>query len=403
MIETERKYHPRTQKAALAYTAKQTNTVTARIERYFKARVFDRMTQLERDLVGTVSYEYHKWFSRTLWSYAAMNQFGRMEKLWTNVYVDIYRCFGDLMDLSARFLSTAYTLGYAGFLYQADSLTPPNVRVKAKLDRDGIARRLDQPWSAERGGGSSRAERLSHRADQLLRDLQRTLEQSMLQGESLQDALSRIKVVFGSETKRHVGESNRLIESEDLIDPSPYSQNYPEGLTVTMGGSGSPVQGFIDQGAWDEAMADLQATMDWEHRKRGYFTPDGGSAYDAERSLMTDYSRMVRAGQIDAQMPNGEVIKDFVWQTAIGPNTCQDCLDRHDMTMTDIAEKFGDDSAPPLHPSCNCALIPYLPDWQPLAGRWADDGTDRTLIDPETGARVAVPVEDFETWLANLE
>lgn len=399
MLKTRtEKYRPRTQAKALEYAASQAEQVTDLIRRRMRYLVALKSQEISRHLVGLVSYQYHEWFPHTNWNYAEMVTHNRMPVLWAELSSLIEDSYRDIYEIALPWLETAYVFGHVGFLYQIDALTPPSIKPKANLTRTVADKRLNQPWDSPRGGGASWTMRLAHQANQLYRNLQRTLEQSMLQKEGLPDVIARIKAVTGFDAPRRINESARFLEATD------YSTL---GLGVKFGHKieSIPTEGIIDETMWDQAKQNLRDAMGWDSREPKYDAPAYGSGYAAEQNIMTEYSQMVRSGQIDAQMPNGEVIEDFVWVIASHATLCPECEARADKTMTQIVDLFGDDTAPPLHDHCLCALIPSLPDFQPLAGDWESDGAppdSRLMTDPETGDSSYPEVETFDEWLKRL-
>ena len=381
-------YHPLTQRTAVAFAARQIEKKAATIGQYFRARIFQVMTTIERAILAEVTLAFHQWYGTRGWTYADMVSTGRRDRLEQGIAEAIASGYRELAQMAGQTLNSGKAWGAVGTLYMADVITPPTITPKAALTADRI--RIS----------GTRAQRLQdelqHQADNLRRALMRTLERSMLDGEMVGEALARIEAVFGPETTR---KTTRMTERFREADSTPTTG-------TTMADDTSPVSGVIDPEAWDQAVGDLRDAMGWETRSPGYVTPDGGAAYDAERVLMTEYTRAVRDGQIEAAMPNGDAIPDFVWVAVIDDRDCEDCFARADMTMTEIADKFGDDSAPPLHPNCRCALIPSLPDWNPLAGDWADPSNPdggRSVTDPATGETTTPGVDSLDDWIARLD
>lgn len=115
-------------------------------------------------------------------------------------------------------------------------------------------------------------------------------------------------------------------------------------------------------------MKDLQASNQWSYRARAATKAEGKQndyLRKLEQILQYDAASQLHDGLL--QIGSDEMgIADFAWVTS-GPNVCDQCGDRDGLTLEEIADTLDDDygdDPPPVHPNCNCQLVPQIKtDW----------------------------------------
>jgi SPP1 gp7 family putative phage head morphogenesis protein len=145
----------------------------------------------------------------------------------------------------------------------------------------------------------------------------------------------------------------------------------------------------IDYGTWSiddlrDFVQQIRGANRWEYRieKKGMptsVTRRNKILQDLEQVLMTDAVNLLHQGEIQIG-PKEMGIDDFVWKTHRQETTCPVCTKRDGKTMkwirARIKDEFGD-LAPPLHPNCNCELIPKISnEWSQKALKNMDEEWD---------------------------
>lgn len=244
--------------------------------------------------------------------------------------------------------------------------------------------------------------------------------------ESVTEIMKRIKTVFGSNKLMREGsttikkdsQGNTVYTDKDTGDQQIASDVFDEPLTQVTTGTYS-----------DEDVANLQtdqrAAMDWFSRE---YSPSMDKAVwennkfmmGLERDLMTDSVNGLHQGLLQIGSDNMG-IQDFTWIASKGRNECENCRRRDNLTMTQIKDKFGSgaftsgvyppglpkDSPPPLHPWCNCQLVPAIND------DWADSSLKKDGYEwnPDTGLafnptaaqqKLGFTTMSWDDWLGSI-
>lgn len=138
--------------------------------------------------------------------------------------------------------------------------------------------------------------------------------------------------------------------------------------------------GYIDDATWDEILNDY---LDEQPVDRSFDSIVGETAdkepyygWELERDTVNEFVKEVRSGQIQAAKDLG--VTDFVVISIIDDKTCDKCcgaygcVDFDGHTVKEIEEMTkGEQSAPPYHGNCRCALAPATDSLPPMV----DDGS----------------------------
>lgn len=244
-----------------------------------------------------------------------------------------------------------------------------NFPILARASMSFISRKSSPPWinvtlnlkdkvdSARDGARDPRMGHIQFYFDKMADLTIQQLKQGTLSGENLHQVLERIRPLF-SNRKRVSKESNEPykvqtkldIEAEDLLKTTVQIE---EGYFTL-----EDMQSFIE---------DLRVANNWEYRQyKPWFSEElkrkNSFLRSLEQILYADATALLHDNQIQIG-PKEMGIDDFVWITAKQETTCEICGKRHEMTMRDIKKKIKDkykDQPPPLHPNCNCQLVPKI-------------------------------------------
>lgn len=250
--------------------------------------------------------------------------------------------------------------------------SPPWVKSVINLKTE-----LSQGWAFDPRKGHFRLY-LRKMVDAIINQLQ----QGALSEETMTAMLRRVRNMFDREQKNGVREAAwkpipLQMEDPSIDDEGDWSQE--------LYGPANMTEGTYTYEDFIQFRGDLAKANNWSYREyRPWFTDavkrNNRYLRDLEQLLYADATRMVQEGLV--QIGDEEMgITDMVWVAAIGATTCDDCRERDGMTMTEIADKLGDDTPPALHPNCYCKLAPKIKD------DWADKQLKKAGIEwsPEDG------------------
>ena len=231
-----------------------------------------------------------------------------------------------------------------------------------------IGRKASPPWSetklnlkdslrfAKDGGSDPRKGRIHSLMARLTDQIVDEVRRGALVEESSQAIVSRIRGMF---------QRSSLNEAEKKVQVKQVTMK-KENVTTK-----------IDEGVYSED--DLKDMIQrsivankWEYRQyRPWFSDTlkrrNRIMRDLEQGLMTDAVSMLHSGELQIG-PEQMGVQDFMWKTNKQETTCEVCGKRNEKTMKWIRANMKDkfrDMVPPLHPNCNCELIPIVSDEWP--------------------------------------
>lgn len=138
--------------------------------------------------------------------------------------------------------------------------------------------------------------------------------------------------------------------------------------------------GYIDDETWnvilDDYLKDQPVDRSFDHIVGETVDEEPYYGWELERDTVNEFVKEVREGQLDAAKQMG--VTDFVVISIIDDRTCDKCcgnygcVDFDGHTVKEIEEMTkGEQSAPPYHGNCRCALAPATEDLPKMA----DDGS----------------------------
>lgn len=179
--------------------------------------------------------------------------------------------------------------------------------------------------------------------------------------------------LYGETPSQIVSRVRDLFKRSDLKESAkPISQKTLKASRSESSFESKDIETSIESGVYSEE--DLQAMIQraivankWEYRQyRPWFSDalkrKNRIMRDLEQGLMTDAVSMLHAGELQIG-PEQMGVEDFVWKTNKQETTCEVCGKRNEKTMKWIRANMKDkfrDMVPPLHPNCNCELIPQI-------------------------------------------
>ncbi|MGQ9555900.1 MAG: phage minor head protein, partial [Anaerolineae bacterium] len=103
----------------------------------------------------------------------------------------------------------------------------------------------------------------------------------------------------------------------------------------------------------------------------------GGNLARALTISRTEVLRAYREASRRSYQANSDVVKGWVWHSALGPRTCPACWAMHG-TVHSLEERLDD------HPNGRCAMVPLTRTWQELGF----EGVPETPLEIESGASI---------------
>jgi len=326
--------------------------ITEQFYAYYRHKLYDQVVKARTEVTLQVRAAYG---NTDDWHYAEMHASGRAHQMFSAIKRVIIQLSHGCTNTMGMLIKRSYLMSYLGEIYAYEKL---GRRPTGMLTRESIDRAVNDDLF-----NSNYKDRMAHICSNLYRELERTLEQSMLGDEFMGQALNRVDSAFGK--------IERIVQSREAAK----TQARPAYETA-----------ILDQDDVDEMVEELRTVKGWNTREPRVWTATGKRGYEFERDMRTELVRSVRSGRIDAAEYVGYSIKDYIWNAVVDSKTDECCLKRDGLTMTEIKAKFHDDTAPPLHFNCRCDLIPK----------------DEFLDDIWTGLGEPIEAEGFETWLKKL-
>lgn len=210
----------------------------------------------------------------------------------------------EVADYAFQRAVTAFMAGYYGRLWLLDVATKPDVSVgKPPPPHVDVLMKVLQPRMSEAVNdaiydllGREWREQYANELDDLILRLRRGLNQSMLNGESMQDAMRRVSREMGVETDRRRGQVGSAQRTGNRA-------NFNRVQTLTR----------------------------------------------------TAIMQSSNAGALVAYRANADVVSGWQWLTARDERVCVDCRSRN-MEV----HKLNDYRTPPAHHNCRCTVIPVV-------------------------------------------
>ena len=271
-----------------------------------------------------------------------------------------------------------------------------NFDLMSRLVVGMISRKTSPPWIKTRlnlkddvstdGGYDPRKGHLLFFFRNLTEALIKEIQRGALQGDTLNQVMSRVRRLFDRNDKQGVREAamppKDIQFSYDDFDPG-IDKNHASFLANNM----EVQEGFYSVEDLQQLKQDMIEAQKWQSRQyRPWFTDElkANNRYlrDLEQFLNYNATYAVQNGLVQVG-PEEMGIKDMVWAVHHPQDKCDECTKRDGLTMKEIKAKMKDefrDAPPPLHPACRCQLIPYIQDeW---ADKYLKDGDEE--FDPDT-------------------
>lgn len=303
-----------------------------------------------QDVIQTIAMNLSLHPSIDYASLASLGTFDRIERL---VELRLKHAASDVAQQWTYHRENFPILARTSMSFIARKASPPWVSVKLNLK--------DKVDSARDGIYDPRMGHIQFYFDKMADQVIAQMKQGALNQESLHDILERIRPLFLDKSTRRSKEAAKPPKIEETIYSRSDETTPAEKIDVEEGHfTLEDVQGFIE---------DLRAANNWEYRQyKPWFTDSikrrNSFLSQLEQALMSDAMALLHDNQLQIG-PKEMGIKDFTWIAAYQEKTCEFCGKRHEMSMKDIKRTLKDkykDLPPPLHPHCNCQLVPRISD-----------------------------------------
>lgn len=315
------------------------------------SRVEDILENLRKEVMAVIAASLSR--DDTI-SYQAITKANRLDRLEDVLKRAVDSAAGDIVDLWSEFQGYYDIYGrlFAGFV--ARKTQPPwmpvKVDLKSKVEvKDGFDPCVGHVHAYLRA-----------LADQIVAEIRK----AALAEESFSALLQRVRKVLSigagapRPRTREADKKGSNVPLKDENDRWKIDMNFPAGLTVS--------EGVYTVEDAEDFVQTLRSSMNWKYRAPGKTKAQGEKnewLRKLEHLLAYDAVSQLHEGtlQIGSKAMG---IEDFEWVTS-GPHVCDFCAKRDGKTMTEIRAEIKDeykDTPPPLHPRCNCQLVPKIKD-----------------------------------------
>lgn len=260
-----------------------------------------------------------------------------------------------------------------------------NFDLLSRLASNFIARKASPPWVNTKlnlkdklstdGKFDPRMGHFRYQLGNMAEAIVKQIKLGSLKQESLNQIMNRVRKMFDRKDKNNVREEDRPDLRKLMFDSS------DDSLKQNISGVITADEGVFTLEDIDRLSEDYISSNTLAHREYKPWFSDSLKANNRylrqlEQDLYSDANYLVSEGLM--QVGSKEMgIKDLQWVVK-RPGVCECCDKRSGMTMNEIKAKIKDEyggQPPPLHPHCNCELVPKISD------DWADNELSKAGMD----------------------
>lgn len=309
----------------------------------FAAEIGSKIEDAGQDVTGIVAANVSSFDDKV--PYLKLRSTGILKRIQSQVHERLELLADEICDDWSEARKTYDMLSRVAMSYIGRKSSPPWESVTLNL-RDTL--RIPKDGDIDPRTGRIHAQ-MSRLADQIVDNVRK----GALADEGSSQIVTRVRLMFKrTELKEaaNLPKTKKVLKTKTEKDPS---------IEIE--------EGVYTEDELKDLIARAQKANGWEYRQyRPWFTDSlkrrNKIMADLERGLMADAVSLLHQGELQIG-PEQMGVEDFVWKTNRQETTCEICSKRNEKTMRWISKNMKDkfrDLPPPLHPNCNCELVPQI-------------------------------------------